>query len=381
MSTGEQVRVALDASAIPANPQGAGYYVVELARALDQRDDLALTVISRRRDGARWRAFAPHSEVAPITPDGRGSRLLYGRLALGRAAGRLTPRPAVFHGPHYTLPRYLRLPAVVTVHDLTFVTHPEWHDRTKVRFFTQALHEVARRATVIICVSERTRADLLEHLRPTGAVVVAPHGIDHERFSPVEPAPGADAAVLARHGIDGPYVLHLGTIEPRKDVPNLVAAFDAVAERHAGLRLVLVGRRGWGTETLDAALDAAKHREAISELGYVLADEVPALLRQASVVAYPSRAEGFGLPALEALACGAPLVTTSDTPMAEVAGGAALLVPAGDVDALAEAIAQILDDPVGVTTRRLAGLDRAAQATWAASAAQHAVAYRLAATQ
>src|SRR5205807_10466063 len=133
----------------------------------------------------------------------------------------------------------------------------------------------------------------------------------------------ADGAVSGK----APYIGFVGTLEPRKDVPTLVRAFDEVADRHADIRLRIAGYAGWGAGDVDAAVTASRHRDRIDLLGYLAEDEVPAFLRSAAAVAYPSLAEGFGLPALEAMACGAPLVTTSGTAMEEVVGDGALLVP------------------------------------------------------
>ncbi|MGH3744685.1 MAG: glycosyltransferase, partial [Mycobacteriales bacterium] len=179
------------------------------------------------------------------------------------------------------------------------------------------------------------------------------------------------------------FLLFVGTLEPRKDVASLVTAFASIAGSHEDLSLVVAGGRGWRDQALQAALSAAGPcRERAVFTGYVPDDAVPALLRRAAAVAYPSLSEGYGLPALEAMACGAPLVTTSGTAMAEVAGDAAVLVPPGDVDALAGALSDLLaagrDDP-GVLARRATGLDRAAARTWAGSAERHVEAYRIAA--
>ena len=138
--------------------------------------------------------------------------------------------------------------------------------------------------------------------------------------------------------VDRPLVAFVGTLEPRKGVVPLVAAFDQVARAHPDAVLVLGGQTGWGMAETERALAAARHPERIVRTGYLPDEAVPALLRQAAVVAYPALEEGFGLPALEALACGAPLVTTEGTAMAEMAGGAALLVPPGDVAGLAAAL-------------------------------------------
>ena len=177
--------------------------------------------------------------------------------------------------------------------------------------------------------------------------------------------------------VDRPLVAFVGTLEPRKGVVPLVAAFDQVARRHPDAVLVLGGQTGWGMAETERALAAARHPERIVRTGYLPDEAVPALLRQAAVVAYPALEEGFGLPALEALACGAPLVTTEGTAMAEMAGGAALLVPPGDVAGLADALGTALQEG-RATARRSLGITVAAERTWEASVALHLRAYALA---
>ncbi len=252
----------------------------------------------------------------------------------------------------------------------------------------------ARRADAIICVSEHTAQRLGELCAPTGRVFVVPHGVDHDRFRPdagagaggPRPGPGPEATTdhehLERLGVRPPYILFLGTLEPRKAVPDLVAAFDRVAGPHGdhgAVSLVLAGQPGWGTEAVHRAIGAASAADRIVCTGYVPDDAVPALLRQAAVAAYPALEEGFGLPALEALACGAPLVTTAGTAMAEVAAGAASLVTPGSVLELADALDDVLDGGTEVEERRRLGFAVAGAHTWEASAAQHVSAYRWAA--
>jgi glycosyltransferase involved in cell wall biosynthesis len=223
-------------------------------------------------------------------------------------------------------------------------------------------------------VSTVTAERLDRIVAPKANVRVIPHGVDHARYRP-EPAED-DEALLTALGVHPPYVAFVGTLEPRKDVPTLVRAFDRVAGARPDLSLVLGGLDGWGVAAVNESVARAVHRDRIQRLGYVPEPGVPALLRQASAVAYPSLDEGFGLPALEALACGAPLVTTAATAMAEVTGDAALLVPAGDERALADALDEaIAGDPVS-DDRRRRGLERAAGYTWEASAAAHAEVYR-----
>ena len=380
------MRVSLDVTAVPAAPAGAGRYVLELASALVRRPDgdPELSLVARHDDGARWRGVVGRrGRVDAAAPSARPLRLAWEQAVM---PGRLVRAGAtVHHAPHYTMPERSRLPAVVTVHDCTFFDHPEWHERAKVLLFRRAIRVAARRAAVVVCVSETTARHLRAVVPVVGEVVVAPHGVDHARFSPVPPSEGAgDPAMLRRAGVDPgrPYVLFVGTVEPRKDVASLVAAFAEVADADPEPVLVIAGRRGWKEAAVDAALAAAsRHRQRILCTGYVADECVPALLRSAAVAAYPSLAEGYGLPALEALACGTPLVTTAGTAMAELAGDAAVLVPPGDPVALAGAVAGVLEagrgDP-GVASRRQKGLEIATARTWDDSAARHVAAYRAA---
>jgi glycosyltransferase involved in cell wall biosynthesis len=377
------VRVSLDVTAIPVAAAGAGRYVLELAAALSVRDDVDLALVSRRGDGDRWRSVTGEgSPVAAVAPSARPLRLVWEQLRMPSAIRRSGAE--VHHGPHYTMPERSSVPTVVTVHDCTFFDHPEWHQRSKVVLFRRAIRVAAERAAVVVCVSDATARHLASLFSVAGPIVVAPHGVDHERFSPEAPPGPGDDALLRAAGVDPgrPFVLFVGTVEPRKDVASLVQAFAHVADEDAGVQLVIAGRRGWKEDAVDRALaGAARHRSRIVSTGYVPDPAVPAL-RRAAVVAYPSLAEGYGLPALEALACGAPLVTTTGTAMAELAGDAAVLVPPKDPESLAGALAGVLaggpGDPAAAERRRR-GLEVASGRTWSASAAQHVTAYRMAA--
>jgi len=375
------LEVALDVSAVPARPAGAGRYVVELAAALAKRPECGLTLVARRDDAQRWTRIAPNQRVSAVAPSHRLTRLVYEQARLGSVVGTMA-RPAVrvHHGPHYTMPRRSRVPCVVTVHDMTFFDHPEWHERTKVAWFRAATRYSARHAAVIISVSATTAERLQAVLAPRCPVVVVPHGVDTARFVPSEPGPGLDRDVLGRLGLDRPYLLHLGTLEPRKGIVDLVRAFDRLAGDYPELDLVLAGGPGWRSGQIDQSIAASGSQLRIRRLGYVPDSEVPALLRRARAVVYPSIEEGFGLPALEALACGVPLVTTSGTSMAELAGESAVLAPPGEPIALAAAIGEaIADDRTeAAAKRKQRGLEIAARHTWEACAEGHLAAYRLA---
>jgi glycosyltransferase involved in cell wall biosynthesis len=373
-----QVRVCLDATAVPARPAGAGRYVLDLAAALGQRDDVTLTVLCRRNDEARWAAGPGRTRALGKAPVGRPRRLVWEQ---SRLPAILFGLPLdVHHGPHYTMPERATLPRVVTVHDLSLLEHPGWHQPAKVAFFRRAIRIAASRADAIVAVSASTAERLQVLLAPRAPVHVIPHGVDHARFRPLDPGDGdgaaLDHAALRRVGAVAPYIAFVGTLEPRKDVPTLIRAFDRLAAGRQGLSLVLAGGRGWGIRAVEAAAAAAVHGHRVRMAGYISEEQKAALLRGAAAVAYPSLEEGFGLPALEALACGSPLVTTRGSAMAEVTGDAALLVPPGDTEALAGALETALDGGAEIERRRALGLEVVSRYTWAASARSHAKVYR-----
>jgi len=238
---------------------------------------------------------------------------------------------------------------------------------------------------VVVCPSRVTAEALGRWCTVRAEVVVAPHGVDAERFRPEEPDPGADARLLtgidARLTPDRPFLVFVGTIEPRKDVPTLVRAFSTVASGHPDALLVLAGGRGWGADEVEAAVATSALGRRVVQTGYVADAAIPALLRSATAAVYPSRYEGFGLPALEALACGTTLITTSGTAMEEVAGASALLVPPGDPHALADVLDDVLGgrgDDRAASERRALGFAVVERHTWRASADLHIGAYRTA---
>ena len=367
------MRLLLDVSAVPDRPVGAGYYTLNIAGHLARRTELETHLLCRQGDAARWEALAPEASVHAEVPPGRPARLMWEQARAGRLATALGID--VWHGPHYTMPLRLSVPAVVTVHDLTFFEHPEWHERGKVAYFRPMIRAAVHRAAAVIAVSEDTARRLRSLAPPSGPIVVAPHGVDHARFSPVvEPS---DAGALAARGIRSPYIAFTGTIEPRKGLPTLVEAFAGIAIDNRALRLVLAGGDGWGSDRVRDAVAASGVPTRVLRPGYLPDSAVAPFFRQAAVVAYPSLAEGFGLNALEALACGAPLVTTTGSALDEVVGDAALTVTPGAADALAGALREALKPEVAARLRA-AGPTRAAGFTWERSVDLHLEAYGLA---
>ena len=361
-------RVAVDATAVPARLTGAGVYVARVLAELAARDDLELEVFCAPGSAGVLAAGGLRLRPVRLAGAGRPARIAWTQLLAGRAARRAGA--GLLHGVHYELPLRSGLPQVVTVHDLTLLTHPEWHEASKVRYFGWAMRRAVATATRVLCVSATTAADLTERLGvPSDRVDVTPLGTD------LRPAADSQVAELRRRlGLDGPYLLGLGTVEPRKDLPTLVRAFAALAAELPH-RLVLAGLPGWGAGELEAAVAASGVADRILVTGYVADADKAALLTGADVFAYPSRYEGFGLPVLEAMACGTPVVTTTGGSLPEVAGDAATLIDPGDEDALAAAIAKLATDPPARQDAAARGLARAASFTWKRCAELTATAY------
>lgn len=372
-----RVRLSIDASAVPDQPTGAGRYVIDLAMALGRRDDVDVTIACRRGDAMRWRGAGPVT-VVDRAPMHRPVRLAWEQVELPRILDEISLD--VHHSPHYTMPERARVPKVVTFHDMTFFDHPEWHERPKVLYFRRAMRVAAERADALITASATVAARVQDILHPEVPMHLVHHGVDHSTYRPLDPSDHAaaarDQAVRDRNQLETPYVAFIGTLEPRKDVPTLIQAFDLVAGSNPDLVLVLAGAPGWGTEAVEWTLGRAAHADRIRRVGYLAEEDKPALLRGAAAVAYPSREEGFGLPVLEAIACGAPLVTTSGSAMEEVVEDAALLVRPGDVEGLAGALEALVEGGTDVGARRRRGIEVAARYTWDRSAAGHMEVYR-----
>ncbi len=247
----------------------------------------------------------------------------------------------VVHGTNFVVPPTRRAAQVVTVHDLTPLRYPELCDAPTLAFPNLVRRALRRGAWV------HTHSDFV-----AGEVIEA-FGVGPERVRAIAPGvpevgPGPSLEMAARRSVALPagtdrYVLAIGTAEPRKDLPGLVAAFDDLAAQHQDVALVLVGPEGWGTTALDRAVGAARHADRIVRTGWVSDAELGGLLRGAAVLAYPSLYEGFGLPPLQAMAAGVPVVASRAGAVPEALGDAAALVPVGDRGALADALAHVLD--------------------------------------
>lgn len=344
-------------------PGGTARSAIETARALERHTDVDLIGIAAHHGHPPPEAWAPPIPVEML-PLPRLALYESWHYARAPKVERVTGPVDVIHVTGGAIPPR-SVPLVVTVHDLAFL-HDESHfTRHGLRFFKRATELARRDASIVLAPSQATADDCVANGFDADRVRVVPWGIDVE-------AADAErvAAARSKYGIDGPFVLWTGTIEPRKNLGTLLRAFVDVDR---DVELVLVGPRGWN-EDLDALL--APVRSRVRVLGFVDPAELAPLYAAAEVFCYPSVREGFGLPVLEAMAQGTPVVTSTDTSTAEVGGDAVVLVSPTDPEAIGAAIDELLRDPVRARDLGAAGLARAETYTWERTASMVAAAYR-----
>ena len=379
MTGGELPRVLFDATSVPADRGGVGRYVDGLLRALAHVASGHLTVVCQRPDAERYGRLLPDAEivVGPAAVAHRPTRLAWEQTGLPLLAQQLGAQ--VIHSPFYTCPLRATCPVTVTVHDATFFTEPDHYEKARGTFFRSAIKTSLRRAARVIVPSKATRDELIRLLDadPT-RVDVAYHGVDLEAFHP--PSEDERARVRARLGLVGStYVAFLGAKEPRKNVPALVRGWiRAVADRDSPPALVIAGGDGHDDEIDKAVAEVPSHLRLLRP-GYLRYADLPGYLGGALVAAYPSHGEGFGLPVLEAMACGAPVLTTPRLSLPEV-GGDAVAYTGESVAEIAHDLAMLLDDDARRADLGHRGYERSREFTWEQSAEVHIQAWWRAAT-
>jgi glycosyltransferase involved in cell wall biosynthesis len=320
----------------------------------------AYAVSWRRRRGIEDRVPAGVATAQRAMP-ARPLHAAWGRGRFPPVEWFLGPLDLV-HGSNFVVPPTRRSARVVTVHDLTVVLYPDLCDPPTLAFPALVRRAVAEGAWVH--TPSRFVADQ----------VVAELGVDadrvravHHGIPPLPDPSGVDPPIRLPSGC-GRYVLAVGTIEPRKDYPLLVAAFEQVASAHPDVALVIVGADGWGSRDFAAALAASPVRSKVVRAGYLDDRALAATLRQAAVLAYPSVYEGFGFPPLQAMAASVPVVATAAGAVPEVVGDGALVVAPGDDGALADALSRVLAGGAETDALISRGLERSARFTWDACA-------------
>jgi glycosyltransferase involved in cell wall biosynthesis len=277
----------------------------------------------------------------------------------------LFPGVDLFHATDHLLPYFRRIKSVFTLHDLIFLFHPETHKPLNRWFLTLMMPRFLRAADAVIAVSECTKRDAVRFYGiPEEKITVIYEGVN-PRFRLASPE--AIAAVRARYGLPEHFILYVGTIEPRKNLTALLEAFHHLLATH-DLRLVFVGKKGWLYEGFFRRLRELGLEDRVIFTGYVPDEDLPAIYSAADLFVFPSLYEGFGLPVLEAMACGTPVVCSNTSSLPEVAGDAALLVDPADVRALAGAMERVLTDETLRADLQARGLEQARRFSWARAA-------------
>ena len=341
------MKVAVDFTAGVRQHGGVGRYTRSLVKALAReaasrgaRDELTLLWAGPPRidPPADW----PRVRTRRLPLPERWMTILWQRLRLPLPADALAGGADVFYSPDFTLPPLARAAAAVTVHDLSYLVQPETHFPPLRRYLEAAVPRALDRAARVFADSEQTRMDLSTYLSvPTERVEVVLSAAD-PMFRPASPE--ALAAARRRHGIDRPYLLSVGTIQPRKNLPAIFTALRELVDGGRDLLLVHVGRPGWLYEPIYAALETSGVKERVR---FVAAsdEDLVALYTGAVALVFPSLYEGFGLPALEAMACGTPVIASHAGSLAEVVGEAGIKVEPHDTSAIGAGVRRLLDEP------------------------------------
>jgi glycosyltransferase involved in cell wall biosynthesis len=356
------MRIGIDGIPLVALRTGVGHYTFELARAL--------SILS---PADRFELISPLPILDSVTeeinqPNLRPVRLRLNALLRPWWAVRLPLyiRQAgldVFHGTNFDVPLWNRCASVLTIHDLSLFLHSETHEERLVRRARRRMPLMARTAHMIITPSQSVKRETCELFRISPERVVA---IPEAARSCFKPVMAHEAAQVKRQlGVEDEFILFVGTIEPRKNLVTLARAFEEVL-RSADLRpqLVIAGKKGWLTEELFSFVKEMEAGGRMRFTGYLPDESLAALYSTCKVCVYPSLYEGFGLPALEAMACGAPVITSSTAALMETAGDAARLFDPHDAQALAKAIKGLLLDEDARSELSARGLRRAAQFSW-----------------
>ena len=275
----------------------------------------------------------------------------------------------------YIAPLVCPCPYVTTVHDLSFLHYPTTFPPKDLLFLRLFVPLSVRQAALVLTGSESTKRDLIRYLNlPAGRVQVTPYGVGREFY----PRCGEEQRqVRAKYGLPRTFVLSVGVLQPRKNLERLLAAYCLLRkEGHPPPPLVITGKKGWSFASLFRRAEEWDLRDAVIFTGYVPDEDLPALYSAAQLLAYPSLYEGFGLPVLEAMACGTPVVTSNVSALPEVAGAAAELVVPTQVESIAEGLWRLLASPQRRAELRHLGLQRARAFTWQRTAELTLAAYR-----
>ena len=364
------MRVAIDARKL--HDFGIGTYTQNLLRHLARIDgETEYVLLCHARDLGAGRQLGPNFRTV-LEPSANYSirEQIHVPWVLRRE------RPDVFHSPHYVLPPAVRCRSVVTIHDCIHLMFPQYlPNRAAYAYAKASMWSAARQSSRILTVSEASKRDLLRFFDvPPDKIVVVYNAID-DQFSAT---PAEDVArVRERYQLDHEFVLYVGNVKPHKNLVRLIEAFDKLRGRgFDDLKLLIIGDEISKLPALRRAVHQYKLHKHVRFLGFLPADTLAVLYRLAKVFVFPSLYEGFGLPPLEAMACGTPVVTSNVSSLPEVVGDAAMLIDPYDVESIADGISRVLSDPALASELRGRGILRAREFSWERSVARTRALYQ-----
>ena len=368
------MRIAINTLAMRRELHGGGNYIKNLVWALSRIDAENDYLIFGSSENADHLKGLPGNFRIELAPSNRALRLPWEQTVLPMKLKR--ERIDVFHGPGFVAPFIKTCSQVVSILDMTFDLLPQRHSLVKRIYFQNMIPSMVKRSDQVITISESSKRDILDFVRvEPEKISVTPLGVD-SRFKPV-----TDKARLLnireKYDLPREFILFVGVIEPRKNLKSLLAAYEAgsLSDR---FDLVLAGSLGWDYSGLIEKISNSRLRASIRMPGYVDDGDLPALYSTAAVFVYPSLYEGFGLPVLEAMACGAPVITSSISSLPEVTGDTAILVDPNDASALGSALQRMLEDQELREDFAKRGWERAKLFTWARTAETTLEVYELA---
>lgn len=361
--------IYFDLSAAVHRRAGLGRYSESLARALVPLLGDRLGFFYNAEEGIQP---VPGLERFPTRTVSLGYKPWRMAVWLGQLAhtpfNRLLPGVELYHASEHLLMHLRRTPTVLTVHDLIFRRYPAHHKPLNRWYLNLTMPLYCHRTTHIIAVSEQTKRDVMEAYGVPGEKITVIYEAASPNFAPQPPE--VIAAARARYNLPQRYMLSVGTIEPRKNLGRLLNALERLHGEGLVDAFVIVGKKGWLYDDFFAQLDHSPVKHAVIFPGWVSDEDLPAVYAGSAAVAFPSEFEGFGLPVLEGMACGAPVVCSNTSSLPEIAGDAALLVDPADTGAITAALRRALCEPETVAELRRRGLAQAARFSWERTAAE-----------
>ncbi len=353
----------LDLSAAVHRRAGLGRYAESLARAMTALAPDEVAFFFNRESGVEP---LPGLEAQPTRTVALGYKpwrmIVLAAQGAGLGFDRFFPDARLFHATEHLLLPFRRLSTVLTVHDLIFRHLPQHHKRLNRWYLNLAMPLYVRRATHLIAVSEATRRDLMAAYGVPAEKITVIYEAADPRFGPRDAL--EQQTIRANYGLPPAYFLYLGTIEPRKNLLRLLRAWEPLYLAGEAPPLVIVGKRGWLSDPFFEAVKRSPARKGLILTGYVLDDDLPTLIAAATAFVFPSLYEGFGLPPLEAMACGTPVLCSDRSSLPEVVGDAALLFDPTDEEAIRAAMRRIWADEALRAELRRRGLERAKRFSW-----------------